>query len=55
MRLSHPRRVELGAESYDEQRRESFDSVHGPAKHLETRRIDPVHIFEDHQYRLLDC
>ena len=48
MRLSHPWRVELRAESYDEQCRESFDSIHGQAEYLETRRIDPVHILEDH-------
>ena len=52
MRLSHPWRIEFGAESYDEQCRESFDSIHSQAKYLETRRIDPLHILEDHQHRL---
>ena len=53
MRLPHPRRVELGAESHDEQCRESLDKIHGQAKHLEARRIDPVHILENHQQWLL--
>ena len=55
MRLSHPRRVELGAESYDEQRRKSFNPVHRPAERFEARRIDPMRILEDHQHRLLAC
>ena len=55
MRLSHPRRVELGAESYDEQRRKSFNSVHRPTEHFQTRRVDPMRIFDDHQHRLLSC
>ena len=52
MRLSDPRRVELGAESYDEQRRKAFNSVHRPTEHFQTRRIDPMRIFEDHQHRI---
>ncbi len=55
MRLSHPRRVELGAERHDEQRRKRFNPVHGPAEHLQARRVDPVHILEDHQHRLPAC
>src|SRR5580693_1084678 len=55
MRLSHPRRVELGAERHDEQRRKRFNPVHGPAEHLQARGVDPVQVLEDHQHRLLAC
>ena len=53
MRLSHPRRVELGAESYDEQHRKGFNSVHRPTEHFQARGVDPMRIFDDHQHRLL--
>jgi hypothetical protein len=48
MRPSSPRRVELGAESYDKQRWTSFNLVHGPTKHFQTRRVDPMGVFDDH-------
>ena len=55
MRLSHPRRVELGAERYDQQHRKGFNPVHGPTERFQARRIDPMRILEDHQHRLLAC
>jgi hypothetical protein len=53
MRLSSPRRGELGAESYDEQHWKSFNLVHRSIEHFQARRIDPVCIFDDHQHRSL--
>ena len=53
MRPSSPRRVELGTESYDEQRRKSFSSVHRPTERFQARGVDPMRIFDDHQHRLL--
>src|SRR4051812_29415809 len=55
MRMFCPWRVELGAESYDQQRREGLNSVDGPTEHLAASRINPMHILEDHQNRLLGC
>jgi hypothetical protein len=55
VRLSNPRRVELRAESYDEQRRKSFNAIHRSVERLKTRRIDPMHILEDHQHRAMAC
>src|SRR6476660_1095989 len=55
VRLSNPWRAELRAESYNEQRRESFDAIHRPVERLQTRRIDPMYILEDHQHRAMDC
>jgi hypothetical protein len=52
MRLSRPRRGELGAERHNEQRRKSLDPGHGPAKHLQARGVSPMRILEDHQHRL---
>ena len=48
MRPSSPRRIELGAESYDEQHWKSFNLVHRPTEHFQARRIDPMRIFDDH-------
>jgi hypothetical protein len=48
MRPSSPRRVELGAESDDEQHWKSFNSVHRPTKYFQSGRIDPMRIFYDH-------
>ena len=53
MRPSNPRRVELGAESYDEQHRKGFNSVHRPTERFQARGVDPMRILEDHQHRLL--
>jgi hypothetical protein len=55
MRVSHPRRVELRAETNDEQHWKSFNSLYGPAKRLEARRIDPMHILEDYQHWIQAC
>src|SRR6476660_1028448 len=55
VRLSNPWRAELRAESYNEQRRESFNAIHRPVERLKTRRIDPMYILEGHQHRLLAC
>ena len=55
MRLSHPRCVELGAESYDQQHVKGCDPVHRPAEHFQARRIDPMRILEDHQHRIVAC
>ena len=52
MRLSHPRRVELGTERDDQQYRKGFNPVHDPTEHFQARRIDPMRILEDHQHRL---
>ena len=46
MRSASPRRVELGAESYDEQHWKSFNLVHHPPEHFQACRIDPMRIFE---------
>jgi hypothetical protein len=53
MRLSSPRRIELGAKRYDEQHWKSFNLVYSPAEHFEACRIDPMRIFDDHQRRSL--
>ena len=55
MRLASPRRVELGPESYDQQHRKSLDPVHSPIDRLKARRVDPMHILEDHQHRILSA
>ena len=52
MRLSHPRRVELGTERDDQQHRKGFNPVHGPADRFQARRIDPMGILKNHQHRL---
>ena len=46
MRPSSPRRIELGAESYDEQHRKSFNLVHRPTENFQARGVDPMRIFE---------
>ena len=53
MRPSSPRRVELGAESYDEQRRKGFNSVHVLTEHFQACGVGPMRILEDHQHRIL--
>ena len=53
MRPSSPRRVEFGAESYDEQDRKGFNLVHRPTEHFQARWIDPMRILADHQHRSL--
>ena len=55
IRLSHPRRVELGAERHDQQRRKCFNPVDDPAEHFQARGVDPVHVLEDHQHRFPAC
>ena len=55
MRPSHPRRLELGAESYDQQHGKGFNPVHGPAERLQARGVGPMRILEDHQHRLLSA
>ena len=47
--------VELGAESYDEQHRKGFNSVHRPTERFQARGVGPMRILEDHQHRLLAC
>jgi hypothetical protein len=32
----------------DKQRWTSFNLVHGPTKHFQTRRVDPMGVFDDH-------
>jgi hypothetical protein len=53
MRLSHPRRVELGTERDDQQYRKGFNSVHRPAERFQARGVGPMCILEDHQHRSL--
>ena len=53
LRLSHPWRVELGAEGHDQQDRKGSDSIDRPTERFQARRIDPMRILEDHQHRLL--
>ena len=55
MGLFNPWRVELAAESDGEQHWKSLNSINSPIKRLKTRRIDPMHILENHQHRLLAC
>ena len=38
-----------------EQRRKSFDSIHGPTERFQARGIGPMRVLEDHQHRLLAC
>ncbi len=52
LRLSGPGRLELGAERCDQQHRQARDPLDGKVEHLARGRIDPMHILEDHQYRL---
>ena len=47
MRLSHPRRFELGAGSYDEHRRRIFNPIYGPASTFQARGVGPMGILED--------
>ena len=51
MRLAHPRCVELRAERHDEKHGKGFNLVHGSAKRLQARWINPMRVLEDHQYR----
>jgi hypothetical protein len=48
MRPSRPRRVELGAESYDQQYWKSFNLVYCSTEYFQACRIDPMRIFNDH-------
>jgi hypothetical protein len=50
MRLFYPRRIELGAEGYDEQHRKNFNSVNRATKQFKARGVDPMDILEDHQH-----
>src|SRR5262249_20106972 len=52
-RLSRPRRVELGTESYNQQNWKNFNCVSSAVKDFEACRINPMHIFEDHQRWML--
>jgi hypothetical protein len=53
MRLSSPRRGELGAESYDKQRWKSFNSVYRPTERFQTCGVGPMRILEDHEHWIL--
>ena len=55
MRLANPRRIELGAKSYDEQRRKGLNSIHGPTERFQARGVGPMRVLEDHQHWLLAC
>ena len=53
MRLSSPRRGELGAESYDKQHWKSFNPVYRPTERFQARGVGPMRILEDHQHWIL--
>ena len=55
VRPSSPRRVELGAESYNEQHRKGFNSVNRPTERFQARGVGPMRILEDHQHRISAC
>ena len=51
MRSSNPRRLKLRPERNDQQHGKARDPVHRLAESLQARRVGPMHILEDHQYR----
>ena len=53
MRPSSPRRVELGAESYNEQHRKGFNSVPRPTERFQARGVGPMRILEYHKHWIL--
>src|SRR6478735_8581446 len=55
MRLPGPGWNELGPESDDEQHRGAADALDDPAQRLETRRIHPMCVLEDHEHGLTAC
>ena len=55
MRQASPRRRKLGAEGYDQQDAARRGSIHSPAEYLQTGRIGPMRILEDHQHRVFAC
>ena len=55
MRLSRPRRIELGTESYDQERRKGLNSIHGPTERFQARGVGPMCVLKDHQHWLLTC
>src|SRR6516162_1856968 len=52
LRLADPRWLELGPVGCDQQHRQARDLLDSKVEHLARSRIDPMQIFEDHQYRL---
>src|SRR5262249_12412218 len=52
LRLADPGRLELGTERHDQQYRQVADVLDGKVEHLAGRGVDPMHILEDHNYRL---
>ena len=52
LRLADPGRLELGPVGRDQQHRQARDLLDRKVEHLARGRIDPMHILEDHQYRL---
>ena len=55
MRLSDPRRLELGPKGYDQQDAAGRGPIHSPAEYLQTGGIGPMRILEDHQHRVFAC
>src|SRR5215468_3930338 len=52
MRLTGPGRLELGAESRDQQSRQSLDLFHSKIEQFARAWISPMQILEDHQHGL---
>ena len=50
---SEPRRLEFRTIRHDQQHVECWYTVHDATEQFEARRIGPMGIFEDHQYRVL--
>jgi hypothetical protein len=55
MRLANPRRVELWAKRYNEQRPKRLNSIHGPTERFQACWVRPMHILENNQHRVLTC
>jgi hypothetical protein len=53
VRLTRPRRREIGSEGDDHQHRQVRDALDGQGQKLLRRRVDPVHVLVDHQNRLV--
>src|SRR3974390_1648121 len=52
MGLALPRWPELGAKGYEKQRLKALYSLYEQVEHLKARRIDPMHVLENHQNRV---
>jgi hypothetical protein len=53
LRLADPGRLELGAKRHDQQHRKAADMLDGDVEHITRGRVDPMHVLENDDHRLV--